>query len=150
MRYPHGMIKPRHWLMKSEPDAYSWDDLVAEGEGRWDGVRNAQAANFMREMQVGDQVLFYHSITGKNAVGIMEVSRAAYPDPTAEQPEKWRDKWVAVSAKPVEKLPHPVSLAQMKAEPRLSEMAMLRQSRLSVCPISDVEWRVILAMAAKA
>lgn len=141
------MTDPRHWLMKSEPDAYSWDDLVAEGEGRWDGVRNAQAANFMREMQVGDQVLFYHSITGKSAVGIMQVSRAAYPDPTAEQPEKWPDKWVAVSVKPVEKLPQPVSLAQMKAEPGLSGMAMLRQSRLSVCPISADEWKTILAMA---
>ncbi len=141
------MTEPRHWLMKSEPDAYSWDDLVAEGEGRWDGVRNAQAANFMREMCVGDEVLFYHSITGKAAVGIMQVSRAAYPDPTAEQPEKWPDKWVAVSVKPVEKLAHPVSLAQMKAEPKLAEMAMLRQSRLSVCPISPDEWRTILAMA---
>jgi predicted RNA-binding protein with PUA-like domain len=141
------MTKPRHWLMKSEPDAYSWDDLVAEGEGRWDGVRNAQAANFMREMRVGDLVLFYHSITGKAAVGIMTVSRAAYPDPTADQPEKRPDKWVAVTVKPVEKLPQPVSLAQMKAEPKLGEMAMLRQSRLSVCPISFDEWRRILAMA---
>ncbi len=141
------MTDPRHWLMKSEPDAYGWDDLVAEGEGRWDGVRNAQAANFMREMRVGDLVLFYHSITGKAAVGIMTVSRAAYPDPTADQPEKWPDKWVAVSVKPVEKLPQPVSLAQMKAEPKLGEMAMLRQSRLSVCPISVDEWRTILAMA---
>lgn len=144
------MTDPRHWLMKSEPDAYGWDDLVAEGEGRWDGVRNAQAANFMREMRVGDLVLFYHSITGKAAVGIMKVSRAAYPDPTADQPEKWPDKWVAVNVKPVEKLLQPVSLARMKAEPRLGKMAMLRQSRLSVCPISVDEWRTILAMAGHA
>ncbi|NCP11802.1 MAG: EVE domain-containing protein [Sphingomonadales bacterium] len=141
------MSKIRYWLMKSEPDAYSWDDLVAEGEGRWDGVRNAQAANFMREMSVGDRVLFYHSITGKEAVGIMEVSKPAYPDPTAEQPDKWPDKWVAVSVRPVTKLKRPVTLAQMKADDRLSEMKMLRQSRLSVCPLTTREWQAVTAMA---
>lgn len=143
------MSKTRYWLMKSEPEAYSWDDLVAAGEGLWDGVRNAQAANFMRQMRVGDRVLFYHSVTGKEAVGIMEVSAAAAADPTAEQPEKWPDKWVAVKVKPIEKLPHPVTLARMKTEPRLAEMAMLRQSRLSVCPLSAVEWKVVGKLASR-
>ena len=132
--------------MKSEPETYSWDDLVAEGEGTWDGVRNAQAANFMREMAVGDEVLFYHSVTGKEAVGVMRVTAAAFPDPSAEQTEKWPDKWVAVKVSAVGKLATPVTLAAIKANPVLTDLPMLRQSRLSVCPISTGEWREIIKM----
>ncbi len=141
------MTRTRHWLMKSEPDTYSWDDLIAEGEGTWDGVRNAQAANFMRTMQVGDAVLFYHSIRGKEAVGVMTVSVPAFADPHADQPEKWPDKWVAVKVKPDRKLAQPVSLAAMKDDPRLADMAMLRQSRLSVCPLTKAEWDAVMEMA---
>ena len=135
-----------HWLMKSEPDVYSWDDLNAEGEGTWDGVRNHAAALNMKTMQVGDQAFFYHSNIGKEVVGVVEISAAAFPDPT--EPEGTR--WVAVKVKPLYKLPHPVTLAQAKAEPRLSDMALVRQSRLSVSPVTDAEWAVVMELAGKA
>jgi predicted RNA-binding protein with PUA-like domain len=128
----------RHWLLRSEPDAYGWDDLVRDGVTEWDGVRNYTARNFLKEMQVGDQAFFYHSNIGKEAVGIMEVARTWKPD---------EDKWASVSFKPVRPLPRPVPLADMKAEPRLQDMVLLRQSRLSVGPVSDAEWDVILEMA---
>jgi predicted RNA-binding protein with PUA-like domain len=128
----------RHWLLRSEPDAYSWDDLVRDGVTEWDGVRNYTARNFLMEMQVGDQAFFYHSNIGKEAVGIMEVARTWQPD---------EEKWASVSFKPVRPLARPVPLADMKAEPRLQEMVLLRQSRLSVGPVSDAEWQVILEMA---
>lgn len=131
-----------HWLMKSEPDAYGWDDLVREGEGYWDGVRNPAAALHMKAMKKGDQVLFYHSNVGLEAVGIMEVSGEAEPDRTDKS-----GRWVAVRVKPVKPLPRPVSLKAIKAEPRLSELPMIRQSRLSVVPISDAEWKVLMEMA---
>ena len=135
-----------HWLMKSEPDVYSWDDLNAEGEGTWDGVRNHAAALNMKTMQVGDHAFFYHSNIGKEVVGVVEISAAAFPDPT--EPEGTR--WVAVKVKPLYKLPNSVTLAQAKAEPRLSDMALVRQSRLSVSPVTDAEWAVVMELAGQA
>ena len=129
-----------HWLMKSEPEAYSWDDLVREGEGTWDGVRNHAAALNLKAMQVGDEALFYHSVIGKEVVGVMTISRPAAPDPT--EPEGTR--WVAVKVKPVAKLNRPVTLATLKTDPALAGMVMLRQSRLSVAPLSDAEFAHIL------
>lgn len=132
-----------YWLMKSEPDVYGWDDLVAEGEGTWDGVRNHAAALHLKSMQVGDQALFYHSNIGKEAVGIVTISKTAHPDPT--EPEGTR--WVAVRVKPLKKLARAVSLAAIKGEAALSDMAMIRQSRLSVSPVTASEWRHIMTMA---
>lgn len=131
------------WLMKSEPDAYSWDDLVAEGEGTWDGVRNHLAARNLRTMQVGDRAFFYHSNIGKEIVGIVEISVAGITDPN--DPE---GKWAAVKVKPVEKLAHPVTLKAIKATPELGEMELVRLSRLSVCAVRPAEWDKVLAMAA--
>jgi predicted RNA-binding protein with PUA-like domain len=131
-----------YWLMKSEPDAYSWDDLVAEGEGTWDGVRNHRAANNLRTMKVGDQAFFYHSNIGKEIVGIVEISQAGLADPT--DPE---GKWAAVRVKPVRKLAHPVTLKAIKDNPALAEMELVRLSRLSVAAITPEEWREVLVMA---
>jgi predicted RNA-binding protein with PUA-like domain len=130
----------RYWLLRSEPDAYGWDRLVRDGATEWDGVRNYTARNFLKEMQPGDRAIFYHSNTEKAAVGIMEITRAWRPDGD-------KGEWASVAVKPVEKLPRPVTLAEMKAEPRLAKLEMLRQSRLSVTPVRDEEWRVLLAMA---
>ena len=133
---------PQYWLMKSEPDVYGWDDLVAEGEGTWDGVRNAQAANNMKAMKKGDQVFFYHSRSGLEVVGIMEVSEEHSPDVTTDP-----ERWVVVKVKPVRRLDNPVSLKAMKQNPKLEDLAILRQSRLSVAPVTESEWRAILEMA---
>ena len=135
---------PQYWLMKSEPDVYGWDDLVAEGEGTWDGVRNAQAANNMKAMKKGDQVFFYHSRSGLEVVGIMEVSEEHSPDVTTDP-----ERWVVVKVKPVRRLDNPVSLKAMKQSPKLEDLAILRQSRLSVAPVTESEWRAILEMAGK-
>jgi predicted RNA-binding protein with PUA-like domain len=132
-----------YWLMKSEPDVYSYDDLVREGEGTWDGVRNHSAAIHLKTMQVGDQALFYHSNIGKEAVAVMTISAPAMPDPT--EPEGTR--WVAVKVKPLRKLARPIPLAVIKGEPRLADMAMIRQSRLSVSPVRDSEWAILLELA---
>jgi predicted RNA-binding protein with PUA-like domain len=129
-----------YWLMKSEPDAFSWDDLLRDGKTEWDGVRSAEAARNLRAMVPGDEALFYHSNVGLEAVGIMRVTRAW-------QPEGPDGKWASVEVKPVEPLPRPVTLKAMKAEPRLAAMKMIRQSRLSVSPVSAAEWRIILQMA---
>ena len=129
-----------YWLMKSEPESYSWDDLVRDGSTEWDGVRNPQAAINLRAMAVGDRAFFYHSGDEKAAVGIMEVSRTARPD----GPD---GKWSSVAVKPVEPLAKPVTLKAMKADPALAEMKMIRQSRLSVSPVSEAEWAAILALA---
>ena len=129
-----------YWLLRSEPDAYSWDDLTRDGATEWNGVRNYTARNFLKEMQPGDRALFYHSNTEKAAVGVMEITRAWQPDGDD-------GKWASVAVKPVEKLARPVPLADIKAEPRLKELEMLRQSRLSVTPVRDVEWAVLLEMA---
>ena len=117
----------RRWLMKSEPDAYSWDDLVAEGEGTWDGVRNHRAANNLRTMAVGDQAFFYHSNVGKEIVGIAVISQSGLTDPT--DPD---GKWACVKVKPLRKLANPVTLATIKADPALAEMELVRLGRLGV------------------
>ena len=132
----------RRWLMKSEPDAYSWDDLVAEGEGTWDGVRNHRAANNLRAMEVGDEAFFYHSNIGKEVVGIAIISVSGIADPT--DPE---GKWAAVKVKPVRKLAQPVTLAAIKANPALAEMELVRLSRLSVAELNEAEWAEVLRMA---
>ena len=133
---------PRNWLMKSEPDAYGWDDLVREGEGTWDGVRNHRAKNNLAAMKVGDKAFFYHSNIGLEIVGIVEISEAGISDPT--DPE---GKWAAVRIKPVSKLARPVTLKEVKAEPTLEEMELVRQSRLSVSEVRSPEWKKILSMA---
>ena len=131
-----------YWLLKSEPDVYSFDQLLAEGETVWNGVRNNAARLHLRAMKEGDEALFYHSNIGKEAVGLCRISREAYPDPTDES-----GQWVAVSVQPIRKLARPVTLAEMKAEPALSEFQLIRQSRLSVVPVRDEEWATILRMA---
>jgi len=131
-----------HWLVKSEPNAYSYDDLVRDGRTVWDGVRNNAAALHLKAMKVGEEVLFYHSQEGKAVVGIAKVAKTAFPDksdPTG--------RFVAVELVPVRALKNEVTLADMKAEPKLKGMEMLRQSRLSVSPVSDDQWKVILKMA---
>lgn len=133
---------PQYWLMKSEPDAYGWDDLVAEGEGTWDGVKNAQASNNMKAMKKGDRVFFYHSRQGLDVVGIMEVSEEHSPDVTTDP-----DRWVVVKVKPVRKLAKPVPLKAMKQNPALEDLAIIRQTRLSVAPVRESEWAAILEMA---
>ena len=130
----------RYWLLRSEPDAYGWDDLIRDGATEWNGVRNYTARNFLKEMQPGDQAIFYHSNTEKAAVGVMEIIRAWQPDGDD-------GKWASVAVKPVEKLKKPVPLADIKAEPRLARLEMVRQSRLSVTPVGDAEWKVLLEMA---
>lgn len=133
---------PRYWLMKSEPDVYSWDDLVAEGEGTWDGVRNHRAKNNLAAMQVGEQAFFYHSNIGLEIVGIAEVSVSGIADPT--DPD---GKWAAVKVKPVRKLGRPVTLKEVKADPALSEMELVKLSRLSVSEVRPGEWAHILKLA---
>ena len=133
------------WLVKSEPGTYSFEDLVRDGRTVWDGVRNNAAALHLKAMQVGDQVFFYHSQEGLAVVGIAEVAKAAFPDPSDAA-----GRFVAVELIPVRPLPRPVSLVQMKANPALADMAMLRQSRLSVSPVSPQAWGEILRMAGEA
>ncbi|MFA9199880.1 MAG: EVE domain-containing protein [Cypionkella sp.] len=134
----------RWWLMKSEPDVYGWDDLVREGEGTWDGVRNFRARNNLAAMAVGDRAFFYHSNIGKEIVGVVRISVSGFPDPTDPG-----GKWVSVKVVPEEKLPRAVSLAEVKANPKLSQMELARHSRLSVCEVREDEWREVLAMAAR-
>ncbi|MFA7433328.1 MAG: EVE domain-containing protein [Gemmobacter sp.] len=130
----------QYWLFKSEPDAWSWDQQVAKGaEGEeWDGVRNYQARNNMRAMQLGDLGFFYHSNQGKEIVGIVEVCALAHPDSTTDDP-----RWECVDIKAVEPLPRPVTLEDCKAEPRLADMVLVNNSRLSVQPVTPAEWQVI-------
>ena len=130
------------WLMKSEPDVYSWDDLVAEGEGTWDGVRNHLAARNLRSMREGDLMFFYHSNIGKEIVGIARISVPGLADPT--DPD---GKWAAVKVQPVAKLAAPVTLATIKQTPELAEMDLLRLSRLSVSAVRHTEWELIVEMA---
>lgn len=132
----------RYWLMKSEPDAYGWNDLVKEGEGTWDGVRNHRAANNLRAMQVGDEAFFYHSNIGKEIVGIATISQSGLTDPS--DPD---GKWAAVKVKPVRKLARPVTLAQIKADPKLAEIELIKLSRLSVSVITPEEWDYILSLS---
>lgn len=132
----------QYWLMKSEPDAYSWDDLVAEGEGTWDGVRNHRAKNNLRAMQVGDEAFFYHSNVGLEIVGIVRISEAGLADPS--DPE---GKWAAVKVKPVKKLKRAISLKEIKADPALAEIELIKLSRLSVAVITPEEWDYIIALS---
>lgn len=131
-----------YWLMKSEPDAYSWDDLVAEGEGTWDGVRNHRAANNLRAMQVGDEAFFYHSNIGKEIVGVATISQSGLADPS--DPD---GKWAAVKVKPFRKLKKPVTLAQIKSDPQLAGMELIKLSRLSVAVVTPEEWDYILSLS---
>jgi predicted RNA-binding protein with PUA-like domain len=129
-----------YWLMKSEPHSYSWDELVQDGGTEWDGVRNPAARLHLRAMKPGDEGLFYHSGDEKAAVGIMRITREGAPDP--KDPN-----WVSVAVAPVRPLARPVTLKGMKAEPRLAKLEMIRQSRLSVSPVRDEEWAVLLELA---
>lgn len=131
-----------HWLVKQEPEDYSWDDLVRDGSTQWSGVRNFQARNNLRQMKLGDAVFFYHSGKEKCVVGIASVSKAAYPDPTAKE-----EGWIAVDIKPLKKLANPVSLADIKANAKLSDLLLVRQSRLSVMPVGESEFDEIVRMA---
>ena len=131
-----------YWLMKTEPNAYSWDDLVKDGQTFWDGVRNYAARNFMKEMQVGDQAFIYHSVKERNVIGISEIVKEHYQDPTTGD-----DRWVAVDIKPVQKLKNPVNLDQVKADERLQNMALVRIGRLSVQPVTKEEFDIIVTMS---
>jgi predicted RNA-binding protein with PUA-like domain len=135
-------VARRHWLVKSEPGAYSWERLVREGRAVWDGVRNAQARNHLAEMGRGDPVLFYHTGGAKEVVGIAKVARAAYPEPGAGDP-----RWVAVDLVPVRALKRPVALAEIKADRTLAGIALVRQSRLSVIALDAEAYQRILALA---
>ena len=134
----------RYWLMKSEPDAFSWDDLVAEKETVWDGVRNHRASNNMRAMQVGEEAFFYHSNIGKEIVGVVRISKAGITDPT--DPE---GKWATVKVKPVRKLKRPVTLKEIKADPKLEGIELVRLGRLSVAEIAPKEWDYIMSLSEK-
>ncbi|HEY8650305.1 MAG TPA: EVE domain-containing protein [Chthoniobacterales bacterium] len=132
----------RYWLVKQEPSAYSWTDFVADGSTRWTGVRNFQARNNLRAMRKGDAVLFYHSVTDKAAIGIAEVVREAYCDPTAKEGD-----WSAVDIRPLKALNQPVSLEQIKTEPRLRNIPLLKNSRLSVQPLEKSAFELIIRMS---
>jgi len=129
-----------YWLMKSEPASYGWEDLLRDGSTEWDGVRNNAARLHLRAMQPGDEALLYHSMSDKAVVAIMGIVSEPHPDPKD-------GNWVAVRVKPVRALERPVSLAEIKAEPALREMELIRQSRLSVAPVRAAEWKKILDMA---
>jgi predicted RNA-binding protein with PUA-like domain len=131
----------RHWLIKSEPAAYSWDDLIRDGETLWDGIRNHRAANNLRAMKKGDKAFFYHSVTGKEIVGIAEISEAGLSDPKDTA-------WAAARIKPVRTLPRPVTLAEVKADKPLADIELVRLSRLSVAEIRPEEWARVLELAA--
>ncbi|WP_299877183.1 EVE domain-containing protein [uncultured Sulfitobacter sp.] len=132
-----------YWLFKSEPNTWSWDDQVAKGEAgeEWDGVRNYQARNFMRAMKPGDLGFFYHSMKEKSVVGIVEVIAQAHPDSTTDDP-----RWECVDIKAVRPFIEPVSLDEIKADPRLEEMVLVKNSRLSVQPVTAEEWETVCAM----
>jgi predicted RNA-binding protein with PUA-like domain len=131
-----------HWLMKSEPESYGWDDLVRDGGTEWDGVRNNAARLHLKAMKAGDEAFFYHSMSDKAVVGIMRVTREARPDPKAPD-------WVSVRVEPVKALPRPGTLAEIKADPALATMELIRQSRLSVAPVRPEEWTRVLELAGK-
>jgi len=132
-----------HWLVKQEPTTYSWSQFVADGKTDWTGIRNFQARNFLRSMKVGDQVFFYHSVNGKSVVGIAAVSREAFPDPTAVEGD-----WSAVELTPVRPVTPPVSLGQIKQDSQLRDIPLLKQSRLSVMPLSTEQFNRILQISA--
>lgn len=132
----------QHWLVKQEPEAYSWDDFVRDGGTLWTGVRNHQAQIHLRAMLVGDRVLFYHSVSEKAVVGIAQVARTAFADPTAED-----GNWQCVALSPIERLPVPVSLAAIRAHATLCKIGLVRQTRLSVVPLSPAEYRCIVDLS---
>lgn len=129
-----------YWLMKSEPESYGWDDLVRDGGTEWDGVRNNAARLHLKAMEKGDEAFFYHSMSDKAVVGIMRIARGPAPDPKDAD-------WVSVRVEPVRKFERPVTLKAIKAEPKLAQMELIRQSRLSVCPVRAEEWAKVLEMA---
>jgi len=129
-----------YWLMKSEPESYGWANLVRDGGTEWNGVRNNAARLHLKAMKAGDEAFFYHSMSDKAVVGIMRITREAQPDPKDEG-------WVSVRVEPVKPLARPVTLAEIKAEPRLAKMELIRQSRLSVAPVRDDEWKVVQELA---
>ena len=131
-----------HWLIKSEPSAYAWSQLVKDKRTSWTGVRNAQASINLKAMKAGDRLFFYHSNEGKEIVGIAEVAKAAYPDPTDKD-----GKAVTVDVKAVQPLKQPVTLAAIKADPKFKEFKLVRQSRLSVVPVDDEHWALIMKMS---
>lgn len=131
----------QYWLVKTEPEAYSWETFMKDKRTDWTGVRNYQARNHLKAMRTGDQVLFYASVTTKAVLGIAKVTKAAFPDATAEE-----DGWVAVELQAAEALPNPVSLERIKAEATLKDIALLRQSRLSVMPLSPAEFKKIVSL----
>lgn len=134
---------PAHWLLKTEPSTYSFDRLLKEGSAVWDGVRNNLALTYLRQMKAGDRVLIYHSGAEKAVVGQARISRAAYPDPAQHDP-----KLVVVDVAPEARLPKPLALAAIKADPPLAELPLIRQSRLSVMPVTTEQWKRLLALAA--
>lgn len=136
---------PQYFLMKSEPEVYSWAQFCREGKGRWDGVRNFQARNVLQSMRVGDAALFYHSNDGREIVGTMQVVREAYPDPTDES-----GKFVCVDVVPLKAFARPVGLKEIKAHPKLQQMKLLKQSRLSVMPVTVDEWHILCQLGAGA
>ncbi|TDJ51951.1 MAG: EVE domain-containing protein [Nitrospina sp.] len=129
------------WLVKQEPSKYSWEQFVKDKKTYWDGVRNYQARNNLQSMRKGDLVFFYHSVVGKEIKGIAQITREHYPDPTSDDPT-----WVVVDLKPIKSMKAPVSLGQIKSNPRLFKIALLKQSRLSVLPLSQTEFKIILKM----
>ena len=131
----------KHWLVKQEPTAYAWAQFVADGKTAWTGVRNFQARNNLKAMSKGDAVLYYHSVVGKEVVGIAKVEKTAYPDPTATSGD-----WVCVDLVPVKPLPRPVSLDEIKAQPDLADIALLKQSRLSVMPLKAAEYEKLVKL----
>jgi predicted RNA-binding protein with PUA-like domain len=133
--------KPSYWMVKQEPETYSWSDFEKDGRTDWSGVRNYQARNNLREMKTGDRVLFYHSGKDKAVVGLAEVVKSAYSDPTADDPQ-----WVAVDLKPVKPFASPVPLAAIRYDKRLSQLPLIRQSQLSVMPLTKDEFDVIVSM----
>ena len=132
----------KYWLLKSEPDAWSWDDQVKEGASMWDGVRNYQARNNLKEMKKNDLCFFYHSVTERSIVGIVKVVKEYYPDPTDKT-----DRFVVVDVKATKKLKNPVSLDQIKENNKLKNIALVKQSRLSVMPLKKDEWDIIIKMS---
>lgn len=131
-----------HWLMKSEPSSYGWQDLVRDGSTEWDGVRNNAARLHLKAMKRGDEAYFYHSMDERAVIGVMRIAREAAPDP--KDPD-----WVSVKVVPVQALDRPVTLKEIKAEPRLAKMELIRQSRLSVAPVRDQEWAVVMELSRK-
>ncbi len=135
------------WLVKTEPETYSFETLLKEKRTCWDLVRNYAARNNLKAMKVGDQAFVYHSVGPKSIVGICEIIKEHYPDPKAVDEGEPPDRWVAVDVKPVRKIKAPVTLAQLKAHKTLSKMMLVKQSRLSVCPVTEAEWSAVLVLA---